>query len=328
MKREYRASKTRRGLLAALCAVPISFRSARGKAQPRQMELASYFLGPTLRGKGMQLFADKVTEGSVGTIEVSLEIVAPTMPYHMLSRASDFAHYYPSLFADIEPVFGLSALPMLTATFDEAETLLRIARPYYCFALARHGQILLATEPWQPGALWSTFRIRSIADLKDVPFAVSTPFAEQSGWGRIFLGSGARRVSYFDAELMLSHGYNQSVRFTQEFAYLTQIFFPAPLNFLTVSREVFDSLTEVQQQVLVSTACEIELEMWKLNRELLVRDCDDIAARGVTIDAQAPADVLAALRAAAEPAIQSWARSVGADGPTIIADYRHTVGRS
>ena len=35
-----------------------------------------------------------------------------------------------SEFTNIEPVFGLSALPMFTATFDEAETLLRIARPY------------------------------------------------------------------------------------------------------------------------------------------------------------------------------------------------------
>jgi ribosomal protein L34 len=38
-------------------------------------------------------------------------------------------------------------------------------------------------------------------------------------------------------------------------------------------------------------------------------------------------DVLAALREAAEPDIQAWARSVGADGSTILADYRRAVGR-
>jgi hypothetical protein len=69
----------------------------------------------------------------------------------LISKDSAFAYYYVSDFAVVEPVLGISALPMLTATFDEAETLLRIARPYYSSALARHGQILLATEPWQAG---------------------------------------------------------------------------------------------------------------------------------------------------------------------------------
>lgn len=320
-------SETRRRFLALLGATPVSFVSVRSEAQPGQLELASYFLGPTLVGKGIQLFTDKATESSAGTIRISVETVRSTVPYQMISKASALAHYYVSEFANIEPVFALSALPMLAATFDEAETLLRIARPYYSSALARHGQILLATEPWQPGALWSTFPIRSDADLRGIPFAVSTPFGERMGWGRTFIRLGARRASFFEAEAVLSSGYDGTLNFTNEFAYFTEVFFSAQLNFLTASREVFDSLSEAQRHILVEAGRDSELGWWQFGRELLQRNHQDIAARGVSFAAQPSADVLASLRKAAEPDIQSWAYAMGADGETILADYRRVVGR-
>jgi TRAP-type C4-dicarboxylate transport system substrate-binding protein len=325
MKRN--VDRARRRFLAFLGVSPVLLSSVRSEAQPRQLVLCSYFVGPTLVGKGVQPFAEKATENSAGTIQISLEMAAPTVPFQMISKASAFAHYYVSEFANIEPVLGLSPLPMLTASFDEAETLLRIARPYYSSALARHGQILLATEPWQPAALWSTFPIRSNADLKGIPFALSSRLAERMGWGRPFVRLGTRSTSFFDAELVLSSGFHETLRLAKEFAYFTEIFFSAQLNFLTVSREVFASLTDAQRQVLVETGRDTELALWKFGRELLQRNHQDIAARGVSFAAQPPADVLSSLREAAEPDIQSWAHSMGADGDTILADYRRAVGR-
>ena len=164
MKRN--TAETRRRLLAFLGAIPVSFCSDPSKAEPKKLELSSYFHGEILPVNGAQIFADKATEDSAGTIRISLQAVPPWVPFQTMSKASALAHYCVPDVANIEPIFGLSALPMLTATFDEAETLLRIARPYYSSALARHGQILLATQPWRPVALWSTFRIRSIAQKR------------------------------------------------------------------------------------------------------------------------------------------------------------------
>jgi TRAP-type C4-dicarboxylate transport system substrate-binding protein len=325
MKRN--TAETRRRLLVFLSAFPVSFCGVSSKAQPRQLELSSYFHGETLSVNGAQLFADKATEDSAGTIRISLEAVPPWVPFQMMSKASALAHYCAPDFADIEPVFGLSALPMLTAAFDEAETLLRIARPYYSSALARHGQILLATQPWRPVALWSTFRIRSVADLQGIAFPLSSYVGEKAGWGRTFIRLGARHASFSEAEVMLSNGYTTDMKFTREFAHFTEIFLTAQLNFLTVSREVFESLTEAQRHVLVATGRNTELSQWKLKRELVHQDHQEIAARGVPVAAQPPADVLATLRTAAEPEIQSWAESVGEDGTAILTDYRRAVCR-
>jgi hypothetical protein len=198
--------------------------------------------------------------------------------------------------------------------------------------IARHGQMLLATQPWLPGALWSTFPIRSVADLNGVPFAVvaspgPAPDTE-SGWGRPFARLGARSVSFFDAEVIIASSYSgHMLKFTQEFAYFTEIFFAAHLTFQAARQAVFDSLSETERRMLLRAGHDTELALWKLMREQLPRRQQEIAARGVRVVAQSPVDVLAALREAAEPDIQAWARSVGSDGGTILADYRRAIGR-
>lgn len=312
---------TRRAFLGSLCVLPMSVLGVRSEAQSRQLKLLSYSLSPT----PAHVLARKVAEGSAGMIQVSIETTM-SMPHQGMSTASALAHYCTLDFASVEPVLGLSTLPMLTATFNEAETLLRIARPHYDRALARHGQILLATEPSRPTALWSNIPIRLISDLKGISFAYSTSLATRMGGESTFVRLGARHSSYSDAEVVLSDGYAGN-NFAQEFAYFTEISFAAPLTFLTASQEAFHSLNEVQRQVLVAAGRDAELALWKLRRESLVLDQQDIAARGTKVTGEPPADVLVALRAAAEPDIQRWAQAMGADGAAILAEYRRAIGR-
>jgi len=316
--------ETRRAFLASLNALPMSLLSVRIEAQPRQLVLSSYYL----HSEGVQLFVDKATESSGGTIQVLLErLIIHTRPLQMMSNASALAHYYAAGVSNVEPILGLSTLPMLAGTFDEAETLLRIARPYYTSTLARHGQILLATEPWRPAALWSSFPIQSVSDLRGIRFAPLNYVAERAGWMRTFKRLGVRSTSLSDAELMLSSGESGHMKFTQEFGCFMELFFAAQLNFLTASQKVFDTLTEAQRHVLVAAGRDTEFAQWKFARDLLRREHQGMAARGVSVVTQPPADVLAAFRTAAEPDIQSWAHSAGADGTAILADYRRAIGR-
>ena len=199
----------------------MSFLSVRSKAQPRQLDLISYWL----HEDGVRLFADMAAERSGGTIQVLADrLVIPTRPLQMMSDASALAQYYAPGASNVEPVLGLSALPMLAGTFDEAETLLRIARPYYMSALARHGQILLATEPRRPAALWGSFPIRTVSDIRDIRFAPFYHPAESTGWRGTFDRLGVRSASSFDAELMLYSGGSKHLKFTQEFSYFIELF--------------------------------------------------------------------------------------------------------
>ena len=325
-------SETRREFLACLGAFPIGLLSVNSNAQPRRLQLTCPYAPEGLQAKGAELFADKITQAAAGTIAVSVE-TGMMMPLEATARMSALVLYCAPCVAKSEPLLNLSVLPMLAATFDEIATLHRVARPYYRAALARHGQVLLAIQPWLPGALWSNIPIRSVADLKGVPFAVvaspGAAFQTESGWGKPFARLGARSVPFSDAEVVIASSYSGHIlKLTQEFAYFTEIFFATHVTFLAARQDVFDALSETERRMLLGAAHDTELAMWKFIPEQLPRIQQEIAARGVRVFAQPPVDVVAALREAAEEDIRAWAGSVGADGGTILADYRRAVGRA
>lgn len=326
-------SKRRRRFLAFLAALPVGLLGARSHARPRQLNLTCFYAPETYQAKGAQFLADRIARDSSGAIQVSIEweILMP-LDEATVGTSALMAYCAPCV-AKAEPLLNLSMLPMLAATFEETATLHRVARPYYSAALARHGQVLLATQPWLPGALWSNFPIRSVADLKGIAVAVAaSPGAShtESGWGRPFARLGAAQsVSLAGAEVILASSYSgHTLKLAQEFAYFTEIIFATHVTFLAARQDVFDSLPEAEQRILRGAGRDTELAMWKLMSDQLLRRQQEIAALGVRVVARPPADLLAAIREAAQPDIQAWARSVGADGSAVLADYYRAIGQS
>jgi len=322
-------SERRRRFLALPGSLPAGLLSGRGNAQPRQLDLTCFYPPEAFQAKGAQLLADEIVRSSAGAIQVSVESEMMTPPEVTVEKAALLVYCAPCV-AKSEPLFSLSTLPMLASTFDEAATLHRIAKPHYGAALGRRGQMLLATQPWIPGALWSTFPVHSVADLNGAPYAVlATPGVDiASGWGRPFARLGARPVSFFEAEVVVASAHlGHVLKLTREFAYLTEIFFAAPLTFQTARRDAFDALSETERQMLVRAGRDTELALWRLMNERLPRSQQEIAARGVRVVARPPVGLLTALREAAEPDIRAWAQSVGADGGAILADYHRAIGR-
>ncbi|MBS0524835.1 MAG: hypothetical protein JSS04_14500 [Proteobacteria bacterium] len=290
------------------------------------LELVRYS-SQTLSGTAASLFADKAAALLPYTFQIKLADRPPTVPFAAIARASALASYYAPAFSADEPVLGLSAVPMLAASFDGAEALLRVARPAYAAALARHGQVLLAVEPWRPAALWSTFRLRSAADLHGARFALDETAYAGPGWAELFVRLGAERAAYGEAELVLSGGYTSSLKLAREFACVTEVFFAQQLTFLTANREMFDSLTEAQREALLAIGRATEAELWREIRTLVRRDRQEIASRGVLVSTAPPADLVAALHEAADPDIRRWTDAMDSEGvprerpssPTIAA---------
>ena len=309
--------------------MPAALLAGRAQAQSTPLaiplELASYS-SQTLSGTAAGLFADTAAALFPGTFQIKVTEQPPTIPFAAIGKASGMASYYAPAFAADEPVLGLSAVPMLAASFDDAEALLRVARPSYAAALARHGQVLLSVEPWRPAALWSTFRLRSAADLRGARFALDTTPYAGAGWAELFRRLGTERGVYGDAEVLLSGGYIPSPVLAREFACVTEVFFAQQLTFLTANRAMFDSLPEAQREALVAIGRATEAELWREIRAFVRRDQQEVARQGVLVSTAPPADLLAALHEAAEPDVQRWADAVGPEGATILADYRHAIG--
>lgn len=290
-----------------------------------RLDLAAYS-SQAVVGTAAQTFADKAGAPVARRFEVEVSELPATMPFAAMARASTLASFHAPMFSRDEPVLGLSAVPMLAATFDEAETLLRVARPHYAAALARHGQILLAVEPWRPAALWSTFRLRSGVDLRGARFALDETFYAGDGWAQVFARTGTQRSSYSEAEVTLSSGYVPSATLAREFACVTEIFFAVQHTLLTARREAFEAMTDRQREELIALGRSTEAELWRAIRPFVRRDRQETASHGVLVSAEPPADLVSALRRAAEPAVQCWSAAMGDDGAAILADYRRALG--
>ena len=310
-----------------LCvALPAALLASRAQAHPRRLELACYS-SQALAGTAAQLFAAKAAALSPDILQVALSERPPTVPFDAIGKTSALASYYAPAFATVEPVLGLCTVPMLAASFEEAEALHRIARPYYEAALARHGQVLLAIEPWRPAALWSTFRIRSAADLRGAAFALDeTPYVG-AGWAELFGRVGTRRAAYAEAEVLLSGGYTREpgVRPAIRLHHGSLLGHaahvpdrkPGGRSTRSAKRNASNSLPSAGRP---KPSCGARS----------ARSCAAIARTSPGGACWCPTSrrptSCGRCATAAEPDVRRFVASLGADGATLLGDYRRVIG--
>jgi len=320
---------TRRVMLGG--AIATSFVAATAlMAQAKRLTLATTFYTGSLSRKAADDFARLSATGSAGGLEI--EVGGASSHREAFEKVAagqaQLAHFYAPALDRPEPILRLSALPMLASSFDEAEKLLRIARPYYEAALARHGQILLVAQPWRPGALWSKRAIGDGAEIKGASFATGSA-ATQEGWGAILERLGARNSSPTTAEVILSSGYTGNTgNYGKAFPFFAEIFVAAQLNFLTANRSTLEALPALQRDALIRAGKETEAGEWKANRDLLTKDYADMKELGVSVTTTPPEALMKALRSSADADLQAWEKAMGSDGTALLTEYRKAIGRS
>jgi TRAP-type transport system periplasmic protein len=230
----------------------------------------------------------------------------------------------------VSPAFALSSLPFVTASLDEALRLAAAGRPSYDKAFGGLGLKLLYVTPWPPSGIWSKAPITSAVDLKALP--IRTYDATSSA---VFTAAGAaaQNLSFADVMPKLTDGSITAVlssgdggagrRLWTFLPHFTPVNYAFPLSFAFVGKAAYESLPEDQRRAVDEAARETEARQWSAIAGRLEQNYAVMRQNGVTIAAQAPADVLAALRAAAAPVVEAWAASAGEDGRGVL----RAVGR-
>lgn len=322
---------TRRALLRAAGGAALTGLAGTGRAQPaaplRTIDMTSYLVAPAPAAATVKSFVAKASELTAGALVIEPQFMTGlSRPLTVLSVDSPLSYFLSIQGGESDPLLGLSSLPMLAQSFDEAQTLLEVARPWYDKALQRFDLALLAADPWRPPALWSVKPIASGADLRGTAFDLMG-MAYNARWNLPLERAGAR-YSPFAAQMMLTWPHDRNVAMHEPlYSFYTEIFLAAQLNFLVVGRRFLDELSAAQREALVEAGRFAEAEAWQARRELVVREQKEIAGWGCTVTPVPPRALVAALREAAEPDIARWAEQVGADGQTLLADYRRAIGR-
>ena len=234
------------------------------------LNLSNEYSATSIHGVGDARFAELVAEKSGGSVEIVVHY-GGALGYKSADHfdavgegALEIADTYGGALGGIDPLFLISSLPFLVTTVEEAKLLFEVSEPEFQKVFEDNNQILLYASPWPPSGLWGKEAMDSTAALSGVKIRT---YDKNGTTALNDLGAAAVRLSWADVVPSISTGAIDAVltsaeggvssSFWEYFDTFTEIYnYAIPLNFVHISRDVFDDLTEEQQAAILEAAAE------------------------------------------------------------------------
>ena len=98
--------------------------------------------------------------------------------------------------------------------------------------------------------------------------------------------------------------------------------YAAPLSFVSISLSAWESLDDAGRAAMSEAARETTERQWTVLATRLDENFARMRQNGVTIDDKPPAEVMSALRAAADASIADWLARAGPQAQQVYETYR------
>jgi TRAP-type C4-dicarboxylate transport system substrate-binding protein len=230
---------------------------------------------------------------------------------------------------DDSPVFLLSSLPFVTPSMADARVLFELALPLYEKLFAERRQKLLYVVPWPPSGIWSAIPVTSIDALKSLKIRT---YDKTSTDVLSRIAASATIVSFSDLNPKLEAGDINAVlssgdggagrqlwKFVRQFSAIN---YAAPLSFVSISLSAWDGLDDASRAAMEEAARETTERQWTVLATRLDENFARMRQNGVAIDDKPPAEVMSALRVAADASIADWLTRAGPDATQVYDTYR------
>ena len=318
------------GVRGATFAAAVALASAGSlTAQEFHWDMPNEYGESTVTGQADQVFSEMLHERSGGRIQIthhfggSLGMRSIDHWSAVEDGAVPLASTFAGVLTGIDPIFFLNAMPFLATNPTESLTLVDAARADYARAFEESGQILLMTEPWVPVGIWADRLIQSPEDLEGLRIRTSdrngTLIMEAVGasptqmtWGDVV---PALATNTIDSVLTSGVPGLQS-NFQDYLDHFHDIGVVLTTNMVHMNRDVFESLPEDLQQIVLETAAAAEAQVWANAIESLRMNPPLFEEAGVTLVSDFSPELMSTLREAAAPILDEWRASM----PDGVAD--------
>ncbi len=170
-------------------------------------------------------------------------------------------------------VFGISALPFIASSYDDAYKLYQISKPAYEKTAKKWNQKFLYQVTWPASGFYSNKTMTSINDFKGVKTRTydknSASFVNQAGgnavalpWGEVY---SALRTGMVNS-VVTSSSSGKDGKFWEVLSNFTKIKYAYPLQAVSINLDYWNSLDKEQQNSMLRAAKEIEKAQWKAVR--------------------------------------------------------------
>lgn len=320
-------------LLGAAAAAVIAA-SAAG-AQEIAWDMPNEYGETSVSGEADKIFAERLMQNSGGRIVItnhfggSLGYKSKDHWAAVEDQAVPIASTYTGVFSGFDPIFLLNNMPFVATNPLQSRTLLDSARPWYDEAFAKGGQMLLFTEPWTPVGIWSKKVVNSAADMAQLKIRTY----DKNGTITLNnLGASAIQMSWADVVPALSTNTIEAVltsaegglsaKFSEYLDHFHYVNFTMGSNMVHMNADVFASLPDDLQQIVLDTASEVEDELWARIENRISGNVQRLKDENVTVIIDVPEQLISELRTAGQQAIDEWKELMGPEeAEKILAAY-------
>jgi TRAP-type C4-dicarboxylate transport system substrate-binding protein len=320
-------------VLVVLAAALIT--SARPVSAQVTLDLINEYPANSISGEADLFFADLVKRKTDGRVIIHpiADAKSGLRTRDQVKAVSDgkfaMATSFGGALGEESPLFLLSSLPFVSPATEDARKLYEVAQPLYEKLFADRQQKLLYVVPWPPSGIWSAAPLGSTDVLKSLKIRT---YDKTSTEVLSKVAASATLISFNDLNPKLETGDVNAVlssgdggagrqlwRYVRHFS---AVGYATPLSFASISLQAWSGLDDAAHTALEEAGRETSAHQWAALADRLNTNYARMRDNGVIIDVHPPADVMAALREAAEATVSEWSTRAGPQAQQVLRAFR------
>ena len=297
-----------------------------------KMDLNAKYGANNFHTKGAEKFAALVSDYTKGSVKITVHAGSSLVKGNPLKAVKDGTVAMTDMFIPFTAgggkVFGISALPFMANSYDDAFRLYQLSKKAYEKTAKKWNQKMLYAVSWPPSGFYSKKAINSSADFKGTKTRTydknSADFINMAGgnavalpWGEVY---SALRTGMVDS-VVTSSASGKDGKFWEVLSNFTKINYAYPLQAVTINLDYWNSLTSAQQDAITKAASEIEKTQWEASKVENKIALDMLAKNGIKISEASP-KLKAELDAIAKKMLDKYLSDADSDIKAIFANYK------
>ncbi|WP_024955011.1 TRAP transporter substrate-binding protein [Sulfurospirillum arcachonense] len=243
-----------------------------------KLDLNAKYGANNFHTKGAQKFASLVSQYTDGSVKITVHPGSSLVKGNPLKAVKDGTAPMTDMFIPFTSgggkVFGISALPFIASSYEDAYKLYQISKPAYDMVAKKWNQKMLYAVTWPPSGIYTNKAIASTKDFSDVKARTydknSANFVKMAGgnavalpWGEVYSALQTGMVN----GVVTSSASGKDGKLWEVLKNFTKIGYAYPLQAVTINLDYWNSLDKNQQNAVLKAAKEIEKIQWKASKQ-------------------------------------------------------------
>lgn len=297
-----------------------------------KMDLNAKYGANNFHTKGAEQFSSLVKDYSNGSIDIVVHAGSSLIKGNPLKAVKDGTVAMTDMFIPFTSgggkVFGISALPFIAQSYDDAYRLYQISKPAYEKTAKKWNQKLLYSVTWPPSGFYSNKAMTSITDFKGAKTRTydknSADFVNQAGgnavalpWGEVYSSLRTGMVN----SVITSSASGKDGKFWEVLNNFTKINYAYPLQAVTINLDYWNSLSKDQKNAMLKAADEIEKSQWEASKKENKIALEILKKNGMAVSEASP-KLKAELDKIANDLLEKYLDGANSQIKNIFKEYR------